>query len=144
MTERTRDGVLHEQDGSGNLIPQTFSRERREGEDANLDRVWGGAKVTSTRYTAATAGNQLVTGAGVFYGVKITTIGTSTTVVIYDNTAASGRKLIDISSPANGDYTPARGAKGSAPSVAVPFTNGLHVVIGGTGSPDVEVDYLAA
>lgn len=142
MTERTRDGVLHEQDGSGNLIPQTFSREVRPGEAGSLDRALVAQKVTSVRYTATTAGTLALPAGSLFFGVKVTTPGTSTTVTLHDNaSAASGRKVMDIAAtPAAGSYYPARGAVGGAPTVGIQLDNGGYLVIGGSGSPDIELD----
>lgn len=112
------------------------------GEDSSLDRMLVAPKVTSVRYTATTAGTLALPAGSLFFGVKVTAPGTSTTVTLHDNaSAASGRKVMDIAAtPAAGSYYPARGAVGAAPTVGVLLVNGGYLVIGGTGSPDIEID----
>lgn len=114
----------------------------RPGEAPTLDRQLALQKVTSYRETATTAGKLVLPAGSVFFGVKVTTPGTSTTVTVHDNaSAASGRKVMDIAAtPAAGSYYPARGAVGGCPTIGIQLDNGGYVVIGGTGSPDIEFD----
>lgn len=105
-----------------------------------LDRNWGGMKVKATAVSGATAATVIKAGPGIFAGVKVINLGTTTTVTVYDNaSAASGKKLLDTPTAsvlADSVLTP--GGQG----VAVQCDNGIVVVVGGTGSPVVNVLWL--
>jgi len=88
-----------------------------------------------------TADSAAVTGAGYFYGITVTTDGTNAvTMDVYDNTAASGTKLIQTvvfptSAMARG------GAIGWDPPL--PFNTGVYVdvTVGGGGTVKYMVYY---
>lgn len=88
-----------------------------------MDNRIGYANVTQA--AAAT----VKSGPGGFYGVVVTE-STSGTVTVYDNTAASGTVLFTKSSLAVGDVIHFGGA-------AIAAKNGIHVVVGGTGTVNV-------
>lgn len=71
-------------------------------------------------------------GAGVFKGIAINSIGTTVTITIYDNTAASGTKIATIS--------------GVLPlqriNFGVKFSTGLTIVTTGVAAADMTVMYL--
>lgn len=78
---------------------------------------------------------------GVEYGgIQMAVAGTSTTVTIYDNTAASGTPAIPTTGTlsAVGAFVSAFGPSATSiptPGSGVRFTSGIYVQIGGTGSP---------
>ena len=82
-------------------------------------------------YTADTG---IKTGAGIMHSVGILS-GTLATAVVYDNTAASGTKLIDL--PA---FTAGATLAPYVLQSRSSFTTGLYLDVGGT-SPKVQVCY---
>lgn len=107
---------------------------------------WKKVKVTAT---GAVSG----IGKGNIYGGIVTqVVGTSTTVTVYDDTAATAGYLITpVTATATtniaGAYTPCIGSSVSALTAVPPLTagieleRGLYVAIGGTGSPAFWVLY---
>lgn len=88
-----------------------------------MDNRVGYANVTQAAATT------VKTGPAGLYGVTVTA-STSGSVTVYDNTAASGTVLFTKSSLAVGDVIHFGG-------VAIAAKNGLHVVVGGTGTVNV-------
>lgn len=78
-----------------------------------------------------------------FGGCFLSVAGTSTTVTAYDNTSAAGNPIIPTTAALTvGQYVPPFGGLAlsiSAPANGVRLNTGLHVVVGGTGSPKVYV-----
>jgi hypothetical protein len=71
---------------------------------------------------------EVATGAGTFHGICINSAGSTSTVTIYDNTAASGNKIGTVGANAEGCFY-----------YDAHFSTGLTVVT--TGSPDITVMY---
>ncbi len=88
-----------------------------------MDNRVGYANVTQA------AASTVKSGPAGLYGIVVTA-STSGTVTVYDNTAASGTVLFTKSSLAVGDVIHF-GGNGMAAK------NGLHVVVGGTGTVNV-------
>ena len=88
-----------------------------------MDNRVGYANVTQA--AAAT----VKSGPAALYGIVVTA-STSGTVTVYDNTAASGTVLFTKSSLTVGDVIHFGG-------LAIAAKNGLHVVVGGTGTVNV-------
>ncbi len=88
-------------------------------------RTWGGPKADSK--TAVTATGTVKTGAGYYYGYKVTTVIGATGVTVYDNTSAAGTVI---------DFIPASTAAGSTVILAtpIPLATGIHAVVGSTGT----------
>ena len=109
-------------------------------------RTWKKAKVTAT---GAVSG----VGKGNIYGGIVTqVVGTSTTVTVYDDTAATAEYLITpatatATTNVAGAFTPCIGSSVSSltapPDMAVglELERGLYIAIGGTGSPAFWVLY---
>lgn len=78
-----------------------------------------------------------------FGGCFLAVAGTSTTVAAYDNTSAAGSPLIPTTAALTvGQYVPPFGGLAlsiSAPACGVQLKTGLHIVVGGTGSPKIYV-----
>lgn len=94
------------------------------GEFPQFNRLAGGPIV---KYMSISADTTVVTGACIFYGIKVGIAGTAVTV--YDNTAASGTSIItaEATTAAGAVLTPA-GA-----GIGVLMNNGIHVdLTGGT------------
>ncbi len=92
--------------------------------------AWNTKVVTATG-TVLNAGDE-------FGGISMVVAGTSTTVTAYDNTEASGQVQIPISAALTvGQFVPPNALPVDAdlPAVGVRLKNGLHLVVGGTGSP---------
>ena len=69
-------------------------------------------------------------GAGILHTVVVNTLGTTPTIQIYDNTAASGTKIGLITPTVTGTY-----------DYDVSFNTGLTVVTTGTGTADITVTW---
>ena len=67
-------------------------------------------------------------GAGILHTIVVNTLGTTPTIQIYDNTAASGTKIGFITPTVTGTY-----------DYDVTFNTGLTVVTTGTGTADITV-----
>ncbi len=83
----------------------------------------------SANYSAAQAGAQVATGPGVFKSLSVNTVGSGSTITLYDGTSTSGKKLGTWSGAAllNNLYNLA-------------FVTGLFIVTTAT-APDVTVGY---
>jgi hypothetical protein len=103
------------------------------GELQALNRHAGGAIVGYVQ-ASTSAGQTIKSGQGILYGVKVVAVGTTPTIAIYDNTSATGTKLMDI--PAAQITANATLDFGGA---GVLFATGCHIVIGGTGTTTVNV-----
>jgi len=102
--------------------------------------MWNKIRVTATGTVAGI-------GKGNIYGGIITqAVGTSTTITVYDDTAAVAATMITpITAAATtniaGVYTPAIGSAVGSLTVVPPIDGGivlergLHITIGGTGAP---------
>lgn len=88
-----------------------------------MDNRVGYANVTQAAATT------VKTGPAGLYGITVTA-STSGSVTVYDNTAASGTVLFTKSSLAVGDVIHFGG-------LGIAAKNGLHVVVGGTGTVNV-------
>ncbi len=105
------------------------------GELSQFNRLAGGAVASYTQISTSTT-TVVSTGPCILYGINVTTAGTGSTVTLYDNTAASGTKLID------GAITTARGILNDLPnSIGVLLTAGLTVVTTGATPAVVNVFY---
>ena len=96
-----------------------------------LFAVCAWAQDNAARYSGSKAASALITtGQGLFYGVLIATDSTTAiTVNVYDNTAASGSKIIpSITVPTAADYR----LQGIYPPVPIRYYNGLYVSISST------------
>lgn len=91
-------------------------------------------------YSSKTASGLVTTGSGYYYGVKVNTDGTNAaTVVIYDNTAASGT-AIDPSTVYTTSATLRAAASGSNPPRR--YYNGLYVALTCSGTATVTVEFM--
>lgn len=91
--------------------------------------VWNKKRVTTT--------GTVIVGACEFGGVICQVAGTSTTVTVYDATSVVAESVVVAStSLASANAVAAPGVSGG-----VQMSNGIHVVIGGSGSPAVWVLY---
>lgn len=79
--------------------------------------------------TAAGTTTSIAPGPAVLVGVTVNTAAASSTVTIYDNTAASGNKIATIDSSQLGNF-----------SYFVRAKKGITVVIAG-GNPDITLSY---
>lgn len=126
---------------STNPAPVTLST-TISGESQTLNRLFGGSMPLRTSQSTS-AGATIKSGAGALYGYICTALGTTPTIDFYDNTTASGTKLV----PQN-----TGSAVGNFPAIVVgsmvmlthpiPFTTGLHCVIGGTGTTTFNILYI--
>lgn len=91
----------------------------------------GGA--SSYNAAANTAGHQVKTGPGTFYGLSVNTPGTTSTATIYDGTSTSGTKL--------GTYSTTVQGAAPAPGPGFEFTTGLFIVLAGGAPADVTIAY---
>ena len=82
---------------------------------------------------SANADGQLVTGSGVIYGMVLDAGTAAASVILYDNTAASGTVLWRLSSIANNAV--------SVGGLSIAFSKGIYVDITGTGAPVVTVNW---
>lgn len=76
-------------------------------------------------YVVVSADAVVKRSAGKLKGFFCTAAASTPTVVVYDNTAASGTKIIDT-------FTPVAGTMYSFPADGVYFNNGLYIDIGNT------------
>ena len=88
-----------------------------------------------------TATGTAVPGACEFGGIICQTFGTGTTVAAYDATSAVAADVVinTTTLAANNDFTSP--TKGMVDGCGIGMKNGIHVVIGGTGSPAIWVLY---
>ncbi len=70
------------------------------------------------------------TGSGLLHAININTIGTTSTVTVYDNTAGSGTKIATLSSVAQNCLI-----------YDCKFTTGLTIVTAGGAPADITVTY---
>ncbi len=89
------------------------------GEFSQFNRLGAGPIVKHSAVTSADAA--IVTGACIFYGVKVVTAGTNITV--YDNTAASGTAVITT----EGTATAGAMIYPAGPGVGVLMDNGIYL-----------------
>lgn len=91
------------------------------------------SSVTSCFYNhqAVNGTTTIKSGAGFLHTITIGTAGTTDTITVYDNTAASGTVIAVINDTTPGTHT-----------FDVGFTTGLTIVIAGTTAPDVTVAYI--
>lgn len=92
---------------------------------------------------AVTATGAVLNKGDEFGGIFLSVAGTSTTVTVYDNSAASGTLLIPVTAALTaGQFVPPAGGlpiPGDVPAVGIKLQAGLHVTVGGTGSPTLLV-----
>lgn len=87
---------------------------------------------TSNRLTADTA---VVTGSGRLMGVLLEGNATNAaSVIVYDNTAASGTILCKLLLPGNAAGEGVQIAQAEAPKDGIVFNNGVYADISGTGA----------
>jgi hypothetical protein len=99
--------------------------------------AWGGEQFA--QYSTKTSSGLVTTGKGVYHGVKVNTDATNAaTVVVYDNTAASGT-AIDPSTVYVTSSTMRVQASGSNPPRR--YYNGLYVSITCAGTASVTVEF---
>jgi len=96
---------------------------------AAFDRLGVAAVVEAYDVTAT---GQVITGACLVVGMETLVAGTSSTLTLYDNTAASG-KLVMPAIP-TGTVNVLGYQRSFAQGGAVLCVNGLHAVVGGTGA----------
>jgi hypothetical protein len=99
----------------------------------NADNIW-------MKSLTVTSSGLIATGPGYYYGIKVNTDGTnSATVVVYDNTAASGT-VIDPSTV----YATSASQKTASIQFNTPllFNNGLYVSITCSGTTSVTIYYV--
>ena len=78
----------------------------------------------------ANVSSTIKSGAGILHTVVVNTLGTTPTIQIYDNTAASGTKIGLITPTVTGTY-----------DYDVSFNTGLTVVTTGTGTADITITW---
>jgi hypothetical protein len=112
-----------------------------------MENHWKKTRITATG-TVANLGK-----GNIYGGIVTQVVGTTTTVTVYDDTAVvAGSLITPVTATATtnvaGAYTAPIGSGVSALTVATPMPTsgielerGLHVVIGGTGSPAFWVLY---
>lgn len=99
------------------------------------------ARLDFVEYSTKTASGLVTTGSGMYHGIKVNTDGTNAaTIVIYDNTAASGT-AIDPSTVYVTSSTIRAQASGSSPPRR--YYNGLYISITCSGTVSVTVEYTA-
>lgn len=104
------------------------------GEDQSLDVQH---VIDSCDTYTVTATGTVFSGPGIVKGFTVNAVGTGTTVTVYDNTSATGTAIY-----ISGTLSTV-GAVVTFPSDRI-LTTGLHVVIGGTGSPVLIFDAKAS
>jgi|SRR5208337_4390805 len=100
---------------------------------SNADNIW-------MKYLTVTSSGLIATGPGYYCGIKVNTDGTNgATVIVYDNTAASGT-IIDPSTI----YTTSASQRTASMQFNTPllFNNGLYVSITCSGTASVTVYYV--
>ena len=108
--------------------------------------VWKKVRITATGNVAG------IVAGSIFGGIITQAVGTSTTLTAYDAASAVAADLvIPVTTTANtnvaGAFTSPFGGAGGVVTAAPPvgagllLTTGLHVVVGGTGSPTFWVLY---
>lgn len=104
------------------------------GEDSTLSRVT--TIIKAPRVVASTsAGQTLKSGEGVLVGLLVTAVGTAPTLNLYDSTTAAGTQVIpQLTGTAQNNLPAIAAGTFWACPVPIHFTNGLHAVIGGTGT----------
>lgn len=107
---------------------------------------WRKAKLTATGIVPG------VSKGNIYGGIITQAVGTSTTLTVYDDTAAVAGNLItpvtnttttNVAGAFTSPYGSAVGSLTAVPSVdsGIELDNGLYVTIGGTGSPTFWVLY---
>ena len=96
------------------------------GQDASLDRTWGGGK--ATRSAALTADTAVKASAGVYYGYTVTTATATNIIEIRDATSAGTGVVIDV--------IPTGTAAGTTKNLAtgITCTTGVYADFTGTGT----------
>jgi len=103
-------------------------------------RVLYGKNTPITSGTALTASGLVLTGSGQFHGFAIKCDGTNdVTVNVYDNTAASGTKLIPADTVFDG--TVKANAWSESPPISV--DNGIYIEITCSGTCEILPRYFA-
>lgn len=74
--------------------------------------------------TLLTASGTARTGRGVMVGIFVSAASATPTITVWDNTSASGTKVIETFTPVSGQFY----------AFPLVFTNGCHVAISGTVS----------
>jgi hypothetical protein len=119
-------------DASGNINVNEATL--LSGEDTQAVRLWGGLGMDYTQInTNATTVVKATPGA--FAGIYVQTAGNTSTVSVYDNTAASGPQLIpttSVTTTVGTLITPLSGG-------CVKTKTGLTVVTAGTGAATINV-----
>lgn len=106
------------------------------GELQNYNRLAGGAIAGYTQVSTS-AGQTIKSGTGLLYGIHVVAVGTSPTITIYDNTTAAGVVLMQIPTASI-----VAGATITFSGIGMATSNGIHVVVGGTGTTTVNVMYV--
>lgn len=78
----------------------------------------------SYNYTQISASTAIKTGDGLFGGIFVSAASSTPTITIYDNTAASGTKVVDTFTPTAGQFY----------RIPACFGTGCYVAISGTVS----------
>ena len=82
---------------------------------------------------ADTAGHQIKTGAGTFYGLSVNTAGLTSTATLYDGASTAGAKIGAFSTLAQGGPV--------IPPIGIAFATGLFLVLTGGTPADVTISY---
>jgi len=109
------------------------------GEIAQYNRMAGGAIVQYTQIT--TNATTIISNVpAILYGIQVITGGTTSTVTVYDNSAASGTLLINA-----GATTTSGSSISAAPgSAGLLLSTGITVVTAGAAAAVINVYYVSA
>lgn len=121
----------------------TYGVERREGEDANAWRNWGGPMVEMVEITGSTDG-QAITGECWIYGMQTTVAGTSTTLDLHQGTSTSGINLAPGLATGTINVVGYKHTFGPGGGVGIHCPDGVFANWGGSGSPKVALFVVRA
>lgn len=120
---------------------RTVDYGRREGEDPNAWRTWGGPMCEIVEITGSTDA-QAITGECWIYGIRVTATGTSTTLGLHQGTDNTGVNLLPGILTATINVLGYEKELGFGAGVHCP--NGLYADWGGSGSPKVALFVILA